>query len=182
MVLIFIHKCFVFYRFVLVCETADHFSAERVKTRRVEYENGNLIGHYREIGARSETEEARERFYELQSMNSTMVLRVFLDPGLISPDFQIDCLDNVERKRLIGAGLMGCHFIGNIVGHKNSSVVLDVCHGLVSNIFLLICERLYNLLQRTHTTHNERFFVKGPLRRVKIILHSCQRPRTVVRR
>ena len=118
-------------------EAAGHFSVERVESRRVDFENGKFVERYNELDVLLKPTESKERFYQLKSLNKTMVLRVFLDSGLVSSDFQIDNLDGFANRRFIGTGLKGCHFIGNIVGQKNSSVVLDVCHGLVSNIYLL---------------------------------------------
>ena len=121
----------------LAGEAAGHFSEEKVESRRVYFENGKFVERYNELDVLLKPTESKDRFYQLKSLNKTMVLRVFLDSGLISSDFQIDNLDGFANRRFNGAGLMGCHFIGNIFGQKNSSVVLDVCHGLVSNIYLL---------------------------------------------
>ena len=122
-------------------EATGQILAERVETRRVNFKNGNFVENYRDFNIVHGLSWNRKRYYQLKSMNRTMILRVFLDLGFISPDFQIDHLDTHGSERFYGAGLSGCHFVGNIVGQKNSSVVLDVCHGLVSYIYLLKYEQ-----------------------------------------
>lgn len=111
------------------------FSVERVQLKRVMIENGQFVEIYGKKNFIFEDDGRTERYYELKTGNNTMVLRVFPDTGLISTDFQIDHVRKGDTFKEYGTLLKGCHFSGNIVGQDSSTVVLDICRGLVSLLY-----------------------------------------------
>lgn len=108
-------------------------SVERVQSRRLFLENGKFVEKYGQSNFIYETDKEKERFYELKAKNETFVLRIRLDSGLVSSNFQIENVDGNSLDTARIPSTIRCHFTGNIVGERNSTVILDICRGLVSS-------------------------------------------------